>query len=63
MSYVKLRSFLLWLWGRQFGENGQTLAEFTFIVALVALVAVLALSALGMAVAGFFDSVVPAFGG
>jgi Flp pilus assembly pilin Flp len=63
MSYVKLRSFVWWLWGPGARENGQALAEFTFVVALVALVCVLTLTALGVAVTGLFEAVLPGFGG
>jgi Flp pilus assembly pilin Flp len=63
MSYVKLRSFIWWLCGPGPRENGQALAEFTFIVAFVALVCVLTLTALGLAVTGLFEAVLPGFGG
>ncbi|GAF70958.1 unnamed protein product, partial [marine sediment metagenome] len=38
------------------GEDGQALAEFTLVLALVALGAVVALTALGLAVSGFYES-------
>jgi Flp pilus assembly pilin Flp len=43
-------------------ERGQTLFEFTMIIALVALVAAFALTALGLAITGFFDPVADAMG-
>jgi Flp pilus assembly pilin Flp len=55
MSYVKLRSFVSWLWSPGTDERGQTLFEVTLIISLVAIVALLVLSALGLAVVDLFD--------
>jgi len=55
MSYVKLRSLLLYMWGLTDGEDGQTLLEFTLIVSLVAFLSIVVLSALGVTVIDLFD--------
>jgi pilus assembly protein Flp/PilA len=43
-------------------EDGQALAEYGLILALIAVVAVAALTALGLAVSGQLDEVTSAFG-
>jgi Flp pilus assembly pilin Flp len=62
MSYVKLRSSLLCLWGRAAGEEGQTLFEFTLVVSLVAFLCVLILSALGLTIVDLFDPLADTMG-
>jgi len=62
MSYGKLwlcEAYAL-VWAKS--ERGQTLLEFTMVVALVALVAVLAVTALGLSISGFFGPVANAMG-
>ena len=56
MTYGKLRLYAapVLAWARR-GE-GQALAEFSLVLALVALAAVVALTALGLAVSGFYQS-------
>ncbi len=62
MSYVKLGSLPLRIWGLASREEGQTLTEVTLIIAFVALLCVGLLSALGFSVLGFFSPVADAFG-
>ena len=42
-------------------ERGQALAEFALIIAFIAVVCVLAATALGLAIAGGFGSILPGF--
>ena len=62
MSYVKLWPYLLRLWAREPGEEGQTLFEFTLVVSLVAFLCVVILSALGVAVVDLFDPLAATMG-
>jgi len=43
------------------GEAGQTLAEFSLVLALVTILCVVVVTAIGVAVAGFFTDFLPAF--
>jgi len=63
MSYVKLRSLPMRIWGAVGGEEGQTVFEFTMIVSLVALVAIVILTALGVAVVDLFYPLAETIGG
>ena len=62
MNYGKLWPYVAAALVRVKDERGQTLFEFTMIIALVALVAAFALTALGLAITGFFDPVAAAMG-
>ena len=62
MSYGKLWQYVASVLAGANGDHGQTLLEFTMVVALVALVAVLALTALGLIISGFFEPVAGAMG-
>lgn len=42
-------------------ESGQALAEYSLLLTFIAAVCVLALTALGLAIAGGFNSILPAF--
>ncbi len=42
-------------------ESGQALAEYSLLLAFIAAVCVLAITALGIAIAGGFGSILPAF--
>jgi len=48
-------------WMRLTDESGQALAEYSLILAFIAAVCVLAVTALGIAIAGGFGSILPAF--
>lgn len=50
-------SALVRLIGRLQGEEGQALAEYGLILALIAVAAILALTALGVAIAGELDAI------
>jgi Flp pilus assembly pilin Flp len=63
MSYVKLQPLLERVWRVGDGEAGQALAETALIIAFVALVCVLALTAVGAAVVGGIEPIVPGLGG
>jgi Flp pilus assembly pilin Flp len=43
------------------GEAGQTLAEFSLLLALVAILCIVVVTAIGVAVVGFFTGFLPAF--
>jgi len=62
MSYGKFWQYVASVLARANGDHGQTLFEFTMIVALVALIAMLALTALGLIISGFFEPVAAAMG-
>jgi len=62
MSYGKSWQYVASVLARANGDHGQTLFEFTMIVALVALIAVFALTALGLTITGFFEPVAAAMG-
>ncbi len=53
---------LMGMWRHARREEGQALAEYGLILALVAAVGILALTALGLAVTGKLDEVTAAFG-
>jgi hypothetical protein len=63
MSYVKLRPVIARVWRATACDAGQALGETALIIAFVALVCVLALTALGVAVVGFLEPLVPTLGG
>jgi Flp pilus assembly pilin Flp len=48
-------------WTRISEEGGQALAEYSLLITFIAAVCVLALTALGIAVAAGFGSILPAF--
>jgi len=56
MTYGKLRAYVALVLAGAKGGDGQALAEFSLVLALVALGAVVALTALGLAVSGFYES-------
>jgi len=56
VSYGKLGAYVACVLAQAKGKDGQALAEFTLVLALVALGAVVALTALGLAVSGFYES-------
>jgi len=56
MSYGKLGAYVACVRAQAKGGDGQALAEFSLVLALVALGAVVALTALGLAVSGFYES-------
>ena len=56
MTYGKLRPYVTLVLAAAKGKDGQALAEFSLVLALVALGAVVALTALGLAVSGFYES-------
>ena len=55
MSYEKLWDCLGWILPQVEREDGQALSEYTLVLTFVAMAAVLALTALGAALAGFWD--------
>jgi Flp pilus assembly pilin Flp len=56
MSYGKLPQPIACVLALAEGEDGQALGEFAMVLAFVAMAAVLALTALGLTVAGFYES-------
>ena len=62
MSYGKLRYYLACVLAQGGVEDGQTLFEFTLVLALVALVAVAALTALGVVIGDFWEPVTSVMG-
>lgn len=53
----KINEALLWFVARFDREEGQALAEYGLLLALIAVVCIAALTALGLAVSGTLDSV------
>ena len=56
MGYGKLQRYVACVVAGAKGGDGQALAEFGMVLALVAMAAVLALTALGVTVGGFYQS-------
>ena len=54
---------MMWIQKLVQREEGQALAEYSLVLALIFLVAVAAVTALGLAVVGFFEPLPNAFGG
>jgi pilus assembly protein Flp/PilA len=59
----KINEALLSFLARFESEEGQALAEYGLILALIAVVCIAALTAIGLAIAGHLDSISTALGG
>ena len=57
----KINEALVWFVSRIEREDGQALAEYGLLLALIAVVCILALTALGLAIAGTLSSITGAF--
>ena len=58
----KINEAMVWFMSRFEREEGQALAEYGLILALIAVFCLVALGALGAAVSGAFDDIVAAMG-
>jgi Flp pilus assembly pilin Flp len=56
-----MKALSVFKWTRISEEGGQALAEYSLLITFIAAVCVLALTALGIAVAAGFGSILPAF--
>ena len=54
--FLRINEALTWMVSRYQREDGQALAEYGLLLALIAVVCILALTALGLAIAGVFSS-------